>query len=253
MYFSNIHQHLSSNIHATKVSSQSELAAYQEALLLLKPLSKSRRSASAETMNPKGSALQTEAEEDTPPAVDFARRQTSNADSLEGFEEWDFEEKEARFKLKFTNFLLQYNLSFSVAESLMAFLHDLLSLFNVVDLLEFRIDRKSVSRIVSGFMGPLLQTRYFDALKRSPFSLSIDEGTALGAKSYLAINAKYLEHDEATFTTTKLIGLLKMGTSSTGDTLFKMLDSFLFFGERGKLRKRNFLGIAADHASNMIH
>ena len=90
----------------------------------------------------------------------------------------------------------------------MTFLHDLLNLFDIEGLLEFRIDRKSVSTIVSGFMGPLLQMRYFDAIERSPFFLSNDKGTVLGAKSYLAINVNYLEQDEATSTTTKLLELL---------------------------------------------
>ena len=63
------------------------------------------------------------------------------------------------------------------------------------------------------------------------FSISLDEGSAKGTITYLAVNPRYLSSIEATKTTIKLIGLLQLGDSTTGKTLHDTINTFLFEGD----------------------
>jgi len=80
----------------------------------------------------------------------------------------------------------------------------------------------------------------------------LDEGSLKGSSEYLAISARYLENSTSFITTTKLISLIQLEGSKTGETIYNLLVSLLFTGEDGKLRKNNCLGICTDGASNMI-
>ena len=68
-------------------------------------------------------------------------------------------------------------------------------------------------------------------LTEYPFSISLDEGSVKGSITYLVVNARYLPSIEATKTTTKLIGLLQLGDSTTGKTLHDTINTFLFEGD----------------------
>jgi hypothetical protein len=63
---------------------------------------------------------------------------------------------------------------------------------------------------------------------------------------------RYLPNDTAVKCCTKLVGLLEMGESFTGQELYEKIDNYLFSGKDGELRKRNLMGISSDHASSMI-
>jgi len=43
-----------------------------------------------------------------------------------------------------------------------------------------------------------------------------------------------------------------MGSSATGETIYNMIEHFLFSGKEGEKRKLHLMGIASDHASNLI-
>ena len=83
----------------------------------------------------------------------------------------------------------------------------------------------------------------------TPFSIVLDGSSAVGNIEYLAVSARYLPSNQSSETIIKLIGLLELGDSSTGATLYKAVSSFLFSGDYGRQRRRNLLGIASDHAS----
>ena len=57
------------------------------------------------------------------------------------------------------------------------------------------------------------------ALENGLFSIGMDEGSAKGNFTYLAIKARFFETQEATRTVTKLLGLIEMEVSATGETL----------------------------------
>jgi hypothetical protein len=53
-------------------------------------------------------------------------------------------------------------------------------------------------------------------MEETPYSISIDEGSAKGKTEFLAICMRYLPNDTAVKCCTKLVGLLEMGESFTG-------------------------------------
>ena len=94
-------------------------------------------------------------------------------------------------------------------------------------------------------------------METTPFSISLDAATASNNIEYLAINARYMSSTDVnetieTNSTTKILGLIKLGSSSTGRPLFELVENYLFNNERGQRRKHNLMGISSDHASNMI-
>ena len=154
------------------------------------------------------------------------------------------------FRFQMAAFLMQNNLPFNLSEKLMEFIKGLLQLHSAEKIQSFTINRNHVSAIASECIGEYLQKKYLNILENTYFSIAIDEGSIKGNIEYLAINARFLENESEV--TTKLIGLIEMGASSTGETLYNTLNAFLFSGEDGNKRKKMFMGIAADEAPNMI-
>ena len=163
-----------------------------------------------------------------------------------------FRDNEIYYRFQIAKFIMENNLSFSVADKLSKLLKDLHTTHTPEVIPNFTVNRNDVSVIAGSSIGPCLQADYFSLLENRPFSLSIDGGSAKGTVEYLAINARYLAKETDDKTTTKLLGIIEMGDSYTGATLYETIQEFLFSGERGSLRKLNFMGISADHASNMI-
>jgi hypothetical protein len=157
-----------------------------------------------------------------------------------------------QYRFEFTNFIIQNNLPFNLTDKLNKFINDVAHKYTRTELSSFKIDRKCISEIAGNFISPYFQEIYLNILKKTPFSLSLDEGSLKGNIEYLAINARYLPSSTSLLTTTKLISLIQLEGSKTGETLYKLLVSLLFTGEDGELRKNNCLGICTDGASNMI-
>jgi len=157
-----------------------------------------------------------------------------------------------QFQFQITNFLIKNNLPFNLSENLSKLINHLTQNYNVNELSTFNIDRKCVSEIASNFWGPYFQENYLTILKDTPFSLALDEGSLKGNTEYLAISARYLESNSSLLTTTKLIALIQLEGSKTGETIYNLVMSLLFSGKDGEIRKKNCMGICTDGASNMI-
>jgi hypothetical protein len=157
------------------------------------------------------------------------------------------------FRFEISNFIVQNNLPFSLCERLASFIQSLVHTHSNSTLLSFTANRKHVTGYISDAIAPLLKEKYFKILETSPFSISIDEGCAKGNVQYLAVNARFLPHTESVKTKTKLIGLIAMGTSSSGKTVFDEVYKLLFSDKEGaERRKQNFIGISTDATSAMI-
>lgn len=155
-----------------------------------------------------------------------------------------FEKKEAKqsndefyFRLQASTFLIQNNLPFSLANSLLEFVQLITKTHNVEDLQQYSFDANNISQISSGCLGSYFQSQILDALMKSPFSISLDETSSRNNEDCLPI--------------AKLLGLFKIEESKTGENLYNLIYEFLFSGP-GELRIKNFMGISTDHASNMI-
>jgi len=157
-----------------------------------------------------------------------------------------------QFRFEVASFLIQNNLPFNLSDKLSAFISTLAQKFTSDELSIFTVDRNHISDIAGSCLGPFFQQSYLNLLKNTPFSLSLDEGSIKGNTEYLAVNARYLETSTSLHTTTKLIAMIQLEGSKTGETLYNLLVSLLFTGSDGEMRKKMCLGICTDGAANMI-
>ena len=67
--------------------------------------------------------------------------------------------------------------------------------------------------------------------------------------SYLAISAKYLDEKESKLPINKLISIIPMEETSTGQVLYEKIKREILFDEG---IKKNFMGVVTDEGSNMI-
>ena len=156
------------------------------------------------------------------------------------------------FRFQVTEFLINNNLSFNLTENFAFFLRKLLGEYSVNSLQSFTVNRNHISEIAKFGISPSLKEEYLKILETTPYSVSLDESGSKGNTQYLAISARFLPSIEATQTVTKLLGLLEMKTSASGETLYQMLTDFLFSNDHEGKRRKNLMGVSTDGASNMI-
>ena len=156
------------------------------------------------------------------------------------------------FRFQVAEFLINNNLSFNLAENFAFFLRKLLGEYSVNSLQSFTVNRNHISEIAKFGISPSLKEEYLKILETTPYSVSLDESGSKGNTQYLAISARFLPSIEATQTVTKLLGLLEMKTSASGETLYQMLTDFLFSNDHEGKRRKNLMGVSTDGASNMI-
>ena len=155
-------------------------------------------------------------------------------------------------RLEMVEFLVNNNLPFSLGERILKFFQSIIQSYFSKTILEAKIHSKFISSITKKFLGKYLQEQLFQKLEDSPFSISVDGGSDDFGKEYLAISALYYNCDSDNYPKTSLLGLIELGTSYEGDTLYGKLKQFLFERTNGSKLKENFMGICSDHGSNMI-
>lgn len=156
------------------------------------------------------------------------------------------------FRFQVTNFILQNNLPFKFADEFAKFLTLLFKTHDFESLSKFNLNKKHITKIANQCIGPHVQNSYLKKLEDTFFSISLDEGSIQGRIEYLMITARFFETNDSERTTTKLLSVLELEGSRTGETLHKFVENFLFTGFQGRKRKNNLIGIATDHAPNMI-
>jgi len=161
-------------------------------------------------------------------------------------------DKEIYFRFQIMSFILQNNLPFSSSRKIVDLIKEIIITHSFTKLQTYTMNKNHATKIARNCIAPYLKQKRLEDLNKSPFSIAVDEGTAKGNVTYLAISARYFANEEDVTTTTKLLGLIEMATSSTGETLYTLIRNFLFSGNEGLERKENFIGISSDHASNLI-
>jgi len=158
---------------------------------------------------------------------------------------------EEYFHLQMAIFIIQNNIPFYHAHSIANFINNVNQIHCTESLLTFDCNDSHITKIISKVIAPILKESYFTRLESNPFSLAIDASTNANVE-YLAINGRYFEHDYNPIPVTKLISLLKVKESCTGQAIFDSLKKVLFEGTLGLKRQKNLVGIVTDGASNMI-
>ena len=125
---------------------------------------------------------------------------------------------------EYEKFLLEQRLPFSLGPVLAKFTQRLL-VNNDTDTLKqycpFNYKMTKVAKSVSLY----LKAELFSYLRKSPFSLSADTSSDINGQSFLAISAKYLKSEKAINSTTKLLSILPIGETSTGESIANLIVS----------------------------
>jgi hypothetical protein len=119
---------------------------------------------------------------------------------------------------------------------------DVYSQFSQDQLQQFYTSRRTIVKVANA-MCDSLKTETFCKLRKSLFSLALDESSDIYGNSYLAVSARILELNNLDKTSTKLISIIPMQDSSTGAVLYdKVKSSILLDAEI----ERNLMGIVTD-------
>ena len=162
------------------------------------------------------------------------------------------ERTDTHLKFDLTTFIVNNNLPFNLGPKLMKFMQECFDRYDPLTISQVKITNHQVSQIVVECLSSEMKQRNLSLLESSPFSISVDEGTDKLGKTYLAISARLFTSLLDNEPEDKLLGLLEVGDSSTGEALYKKIKDFIFSSINKEKVEANFMGICCDHSSNMI-
>ena len=147
----------------------------------------------------------------------------------------------------YSRFLLQERLPFTLGPKLAGFTQELLNTYSKDILQQYSTSRYKMTRVAQS-ISSFLKAEIFSYLQTSPFSLSVDTSSDINGQSFLAVCAKFLEPGNMEKPTTKLISILPIGESSTGESLMELMMNHILAEES---IQKNFMGIVSDDGPNM--
>ena len=153
----------------------------------------------------------------------------------------------AQLNLIYSRFLLQYRLPFNLVSPLNTFTKQVSAEYGQNILQEYTISRKTVTKATKVLCNTM-KADIYESLRSSPFSLSLDTSIDSYGSTYLAICARLLEVEDYDKPQMRLISILPITTSSTGETLHKMILENIQIDDE---LKQNFVGVATDDGGNM--
>jgi DNA-directed RNA polymerase subunit M/transcription elongation factor TFIIS len=160
------------------------------------------------------------------------------------------------FRIMVTHFILENNLPFSISERICELFRQLTFALKDTGVMKYAtLPDKVIRSIATDCICPCMRKYYLDILKDTYYSISLDAGTAINKTEYLGINARFISKDKLKGrfqTVTKTLGLIPLGPTSTGKDILNLVENFLFSDEDGIKRRQKLIGIACDHASNLI-
>lgn len=136
-----------------------------------------------------------------------------------------YSNSEEFFQFQITKFIIANNLPFSIAENLTKFIQEVNEAHSLEAQAGFNCKDSHVSKFASKSIAPMLKEQYLLDLETKPFSLAIDEASK-GNISYLAISATYFLSPKDAFPRTKIIALIKVQETASGEALFNAIWNF---------------------------
>ena len=143
----------------------------------------------------------------------------------------------------FTKFILENRLPFRIAQPLNNLINQITSHYSLSS-----IQNHSTSReIITDVTKAIAETLKIDVFKelKSPFPLSVDSSSDIHGNTFLTICARFLAEDNPETSVVKLLQVLLLIVSSTGEVLFDKIDQSILIDED---IKNNFMGLATDNA-----
>ena len=153
-----------------------------------------------------------------------------------------------KLRIEVTAFMLDHQLPFIIAPSLIEFTQDILKKYGDSAIQELSMSNVTASQITRQTICKALQDSIFEDMQNSFFSLSIDECSDKYGPSYLCVHTRYIKDEKIQ---NKLLSLNEIKESSTGEDIFEIIINETFQNKEYLLQK-NLIGICIDMGPNML-
>lgn len=106
-----------------------------------------------------------------------------------------------------------------------------------------------MTKVIKECVSACFKEKIFADIQAKPFSLLIDGSSDLYGDNYLGLLVRYIAN-QINLSVTKLLFVIELGASATGETLYDKVVEELFDNDFDL--KRNFVAIRTDCGSNLI-
>ncbi|KAF9406904.1 hypothetical protein HW555_012882 [Spodoptera exigua] len=154
------------------------------------------------------------------------------------------DELRKRAELKICAFLAHHNLSFSLMDDLIPFLKNTFTDSNTIK--SISLGRTKATNTIKTVLGPILTQELIDKLKKTPFSIIMDETTDISVKKQCALAVIY--YDEVDCVRTQFLDIYEVKSGKAED----LCNSLLTWLEDRQIPLKNFVGFASDTTNSMV-
>ncbi|KAF9417162.1 hypothetical protein HW555_005673 [Spodoptera exigua] len=154
------------------------------------------------------------------------------------------DELRKRAELKICAFLAHHNLSFSLIDDLIPFLKNTFTDSNTIK--SISLGRTKATNTIKTVLGPILTQELIDKLKKTPFSIIMDETTDISVKKQCALAVIY--YDEVDCVRTQFLDIYEVKSGKAED----LCNSLLTWLEDRQIPLKNFVGFASDTTNSMV-
>ena len=157
--------------------------------------------------------------------------------------------QEANLYFEIAQFIINRHLPFDSAPSILEFCREIALNYEVQLLERSHLSAPTITKIIRECIGDTLRSRIIQDLGQGPFALLIDASSDIYGGKYLGVLARYI-CDEEDLIVTKLLAVLELTTSSTGEEFYQVIENQIFV--LNPTIKKNFVAICTDNGSSMI-
>jgi len=156
---------------------------------------------------------------------------------------------EKLIRFEYTKFFIEEGIPFVKVDSVVKFFKSLLAQFRISDLQKTTLSNVTAMKITKCCIADVIKEAILEDMCRSPYSLAIDSSADFYGDAYLAITVKYIKENEIL---TKTLSILPIGSSKTGEAMYKQIKEAIFTGPQKAQLERNFLGLCTDGETSMV-
>ena len=122
------------------------------------------------------------------------------------------------------------------------FFKDVLKYRSTENVRAYSCNDEHIRRFATDVVAPILKKIHLSELEKKPFYLAIDEASNANIE-YHAVAATYYQNNRDILPSNKLIALLQVEESCTGEALYKKLWDLLFVDET-RLKRQKILWVS---------
>ena len=151
--------------------------------------------------------------------------------------------------VKYTGFLMQNQLPFSLIQNLCDFFKHLLQQYGPQAIQETSLSNVKAAQIAKECILKSFKDSIFEDLSKTPFALMFDESSDVFGSPYLCTHVRYIKDGKVR---NRFLSLEQITEATTGESLLKIVKTKVFDSTTEMCLQKNLIGICSDRASNMI-